>query len=88
MVDECNIDTGEVVHVFARGKAAIVPVNVDRAKRKFARYLGPNEDTWDPRFVESLSIPTTRIKFTPEQLTASDVSFVVRRKWRSDERTA
>lgn len=88
VVDVCDVDTGEVVHVFARGLAAIVPVDIDRAKRKFARYLGPDEGAWDPRFVASLSVPTTRmIRFTPEQLRASDVSFLVQRK-RQDEGAA
>jgi hypothetical protein len=82
VVDECDVDTGEVVHVFARGRAEVVPVDVARAKRKFARYLGPDEASWDPRFVPSLSLPTTRmIRFTPERMSASDVSFEVSRPW-------
>lgn len=85
VVDECDVDTGEVIHVFARGTAMVVPVDVDRAKRKFARYLGPDAEAWDPRFVESLSVSTTRmIKFTPERVRAADASFVVSRKWRAD----
>lgn len=78
VVDECNVQTGEVVHVFARGGASIVPVDVARAKRKFARYLGPDESLWDQRFVPSLTLPTTRmIRFTPEQMRAADVSFTI-----------
>jgi len=76
VVDVCDVNTGEVVHVFARGKAEMGPVDVDRAMRKFARYLGPDEASWDPRFVRSLTVSTTRmIRFAPTKMYAADVSF-------------
>lgn len=85
VVDTCDIDTGEVIHVFARGTAELMPVDVGRAKRKFARYLGPDESRWDPRFVPSLSLDTTRmIRLVPERIQASDVSFEVQTTTQSE----
>jgi len=79
VVDVCDIETGEVIHVRARGGGEIVPVDRDRAMKKFARYLGPDSSTWDPRFVASLDLPTTRLcRFTPSSVEAADVSFLVR----------
>jgi hypothetical protein len=79
VVDECDITTGEVVHVRAKGRAEIVAVDRDRAMRKFARYLGPDERSWDPRFVPSLDLPSTRMcRLRPASIEAADVSFRVR----------
>ena len=36
VVDVCDIETGEVIHVRARGGGEIVPVDRDRAMKKFA----------------------------------------------------
>jgi hypothetical protein len=78
VVDECDISTGEVVHVRARGFGEIIPVDRDRAIRKFARYLGADQSTWDPRFVPSLDLPSTRMcQFVPQSVEAADVSFKV-----------
>ena len=80
VVDVCDVETGEVVHVRARGTAEIIPIDRDRAMRKFARYLGPDPSTWDPRFLPSLDLPTTRMcRFTPASIDAADVSFAVGR---------
>ena len=78
VVDECDIQTGEVIHVRARGLGEIIPVDRDRAMRKFARYLGADQSRWDPRFVPSLDLPSTRMcRFAPESIEAADVSFIV-----------
>jgi hypothetical protein len=78
VVDVCDIDTGEVIHVRARGFGEILSVDRARAMRKFARYLGPDEARWDPRFVRSLDFPSTRMcRFSPASIEAADVSFVV-----------
>jgi hypothetical protein len=80
VVDDCNIDTGEAIHVRARGHAEIIAVDRQRAMRKFARYLGPDQSRWDPRFVPSLDLSSTRMcRFTPSSIEAADVSFDVRR---------
>jgi hypothetical protein len=79
VVDECDITTGKVVHVRARGHGDIVPVDRERAMQKFARYLGPDQARWDPRFVPSLDLPSTRMcRFTPVAIEAADVSFTVK----------
>jgi hypothetical protein len=79
VVDECNISTGEVIHVRARGQAQVIPVDLERAMRKFARYLGPDQSCWDPRFVPSLELPSTRMcRFIPSSIDAADVSFQIR----------
>ena len=76
----CDIDTGEVVHVRVRGLAEIIPVDRSKALRKFARYLGPDQSVWDPRFVPSLDLPSTRMcRLVPSSMEAADVSFQVAR---------
>jgi hypothetical protein len=78
VIDECDIDTGEVVHVRARGFGEIIAADRARAMRKFSRYLGLDQSTWDPRFVLSLDLPSTRMcRFSPSSIEANDVSFVV-----------
>jgi hypothetical protein len=80
IVDECNIETGEVIHVRARDTANIVAVDRERALRKFERYLGPDRSAWDPRFVPSLDLPSTRMcRLAPATMEAADVSFQVLR---------
>ena len=79
IVDTCDLETGEVVQVRARGLADITPVDRERAMRKFARYLGPDQAAWDPRFVQSLDLASTRMcRLTPWSMEAADVSFSVR----------
>lgn len=78
VVDECDVRTGEVIHVRARGYGEIIPVDRDRAMRKFSRYLGADQSQWDPRFVPSLDLLSTRMcRFTPDSIEAADVSFRV-----------
>jgi len=79
VVDSCDLRTGEVRQVTARGDAVVVHFDPERARRKLVRYLGPNEDNWDPRFsVRYLSDPdqaTRLVRLAPTQLTATDLSF-------------
>ncbi|MGH8975397.1 MAG: pyridoxamine 5'-phosphate oxidase family protein [Acidimicrobiia bacterium] len=78
VVDVCDIATGEVVYVRARGRAELLVVDRERALRKFARYLGPQQTEWDPRFVMSLDDPTARMaRMSPTSIEAGDLSFVV-----------
>jgi hypothetical protein len=78
VIDVCDLHTGEVIYVRAKGMGEILPVDRDRAMRKFARYLGPDVAIWDPRFEASLDGPTARFaRLVPEKITAADVSFVV-----------
>ncbi len=81
VVDSCDLCTGEVRQVTARGDAVVVPFDAERVRRKLVRYLGPNEEDWDPRFSgRYLSDPdqaTRLVRLAPTQLTATDLSFSV-----------
>jgi hypothetical protein len=68
--------TGLVQHVGFRGRASIEKLNQQRGKRLLARYLGPDEARWDPRFRESLGDPDTIfVRFEPETAINRDVSY-------------
>lgn len=81
VVDSCDLRTGQVRQVTARGEGVVVPFDPERARRKLVRYLGPDETAWDPRFtVRYLSEPgqaTRLVRLVPERLTATDLSFFV-----------
>jgi len=78
VVDTCDVVTGVVRIVSARGTAEVVPLDRARAVRKLKRYLGPDEAEWDGRFREALDEdPTTRlVRMTPTVLQAWDRSFL------------
>lgn len=78
----CDLSTGLVRQVIARGNAQVLPFDVPRGRRKLARYLGPHEDTWDPRFRSYLhDDPTQRgtawIRLLPTFLKAADLTYQV-----------
>lgn len=77
VVDTCDLSTGEVRVVLARGVAEVVPLDRERAVRKLSPYLGPDEARWDARFREALDEdPSTRlVRLTPAVLRAWDRSF-------------
>ncbi len=79
VVDSCDLHTGQVQQVTARGTADVVDFDPDRARRKLIRYLGPDETTWDERFnLSRLSKPdaeTRLARLAPERLSSSDLSF-------------
>ncbi|MCX4725770.1 pyridoxamine 5'-phosphate oxidase family protein [Streptomyces sp. NBC_01306] len=82
VVDECDIATGLVRQVVARGRGELVPFDVTRGSRKLARYLGPDESRWDTRFVHYLrddpeARGTVWLRLTPSSLTARDLSYAV-----------
>ncbi|MFJ7074130.1 pyridoxamine 5'-phosphate oxidase family protein [Streptomyces sp. NPDC098781] len=84
VVDECEPATGLVRQVIARGRAALVPFDVPRGRRKLTRYLGADEDRWDPRFLRYLhDDPAERgtvwLCLAPVSLSARDLSYVVAR---------
>ncbi|WP_327659516.1 MULTISPECIES: pyridoxamine 5'-phosphate oxidase family protein [unclassified Streptomyces] len=81
VVDECDVSTGRVQQVIARGRAELVPFDVARGRRKLVRYLGADEAQWDERFVGYLyDEPSERgtmwLKLRPTSLTAKDLSYV------------
>lgn len=76
VIDVCDLDTGEVKQVRARGSAEIHAYDRDRAYRKLSRYLGADERRWDDRRFQLEADPTTRfVKLTPESIEAVDLSF-------------
>lgn len=85
VIDDCDLATGEVRQVTARGDAEVVPFEPELARRKLARYLGEDEAAWDARFrVERLSEPdqaTRLIRLVPEHMAAQDLSFIPSARW-------
>ncbi|MFG3530153.1 pyridoxamine 5'-phosphate oxidase family protein [Streptomyces sp. NPDC047917] len=84
VVDVCDIDTGLVRQVIARGRAELVPFDVPRGRRKLVRYLGTDESRWDSRFVRYLHDDpehrgTVWLRLTPSSLTAHDLSYTATR---------
>ncbi|MGW0711681.1 pyridoxamine 5'-phosphate oxidase family protein [Streptomyces sp. NPDC002643] len=82
VVDECDIATGRVQQVIARGRAELVPFDVPRGRRKLSRYLGADEAVWDERFVRYLHDDpgergTMWLRLAPTSLTATDLSYSV-----------
>jgi hypothetical protein len=76
VVDSCDLTTGEVVAVTMRGTARIMPLEVERAKRKFRKYLGPDEGRWDRELLGSLNVSSTRlVRLAPSRVIAKDMSF-------------
>ncbi|MEU0462780.1 pyridoxamine 5'-phosphate oxidase family protein [Amycolatopsis sp. NPDC006131] len=78
----CDIATGEVRQVIARGKAEVLPFDVPRGRRKLSRYLGADETRWDERFRRYLhDDPAERgtvwLRLRPSSLTATDLSYQV-----------
>lgn len=80
VVDECDLTTGTVRQVIARGPAELVTFDVPRGYRKLSRYLGPDQTRWDPRLRRYLSHPidvgTIWVRLHPSRLTAKDLSYV------------
>lgn len=82
MVDETDLATGLVRQVIARGGAELLPFDVERGRRKLARYLGTDETLWDTRFGRYLyddpgQRGTTWLRVAPATLTAKDLSYSV-----------
>ncbi|MGR3762988.1 pyridoxamine 5'-phosphate oxidase family protein [Rossellomorea sp. NS-SX7] len=71
---ELDPATGKVLHAGFRGRAAVIPFDKGIATRLLGRYLGPDEERWDPRF-QGLGDSNILIKFTPETVVVRDQSF-------------
>ena len=68
--------TGLVRHAGFRGRAAVGPFDVDRARRLFSRYLGGDEAGWDAVFLEALDDPgLVFVRFEPETVVVRDQSY-------------
>ena len=67
---------GIVRHVGFRGRATVQPFDKKIASRLLRRYLGDQEDAWDPRFVESMEDrDNVLIRFEPDTAVARDQSY-------------
>ncbi|HEU5332595.1 MAG TPA: pyridoxamine 5'-phosphate oxidase family protein [Actinocrinis sp.] len=82
VIDVCDPATGLVRQVVAGGAAELLPFDVSRGRRKLARYLGPHEERWDPRFRGYLrDDPAERgtrwLRLRPASLSARDLSYRV-----------
>ncbi|WP_328429559.1 pyridoxamine 5'-phosphate oxidase family protein [Streptomyces sp. NBC_00443] len=82
VVDECDLVTGCVRQVIARGRAELVPFDVPRGRRKLVRYLGVDEALWDARFVGYLydnpgERGTMWLRLRPASLRVQDLSYAV-----------
>lgn len=67
--------SGRVYHVGMRGRSTIEPMDDGRADRLLARYLGPDREAWDERFVDIDPERWGLIRFEPETVVARDQSF-------------
>lgn len=74
-VDTCDLATGEVRQVIARGRIEILPYDRDRAVRKLRRYLGTDTSRWDDRFDPYGMADVKFARLEPTDLTARDLSF-------------
>ncbi|MGH3682450.1 MAG: pyridoxamine 5'-phosphate oxidase family protein [Natronosporangium sp.] len=82
VVDECDLATGTVRQVIARGQAELAPFDVPRGRRKLSRYLGADETRWDPRFrrylyLDPVEAGTAWLRIHPDSLGAKDLSYAV-----------
>lgn len=78
VIDVCDLATGLVRQVAARGRGEVVPLDAPRARRKLVRYLGSDEERWDPRFslhgdVAARGLRWARLR--PDRLIVRDLSF-------------
>lgn len=81
VVDVCDLATGAVRQVIARGTAEILPFDVPRGRRKLTRYLGADESKWDDRFRRYLHddpavTGAVWLRLVPAILTAKDLSYI------------
>jgi hypothetical protein len=82
VVDVCDLATGLVRQVIARGRGEILPFDVARGRRKLSRYLGEDETRWDRRFRHYLHDDpaekgTVWLRLRPDSLAVQDLSYSV-----------
>jgi len=77
-IDTCDLDTGEVFALTVVGRAVVHAFDAELAKRKLAKYLGPDFNRWDRRFRDAFDDCTTRlVSLKPDHpLRLRDLSFV------------
>ncbi len=76
-VDTCDLLSGRVRQVLARGTAELVVFDSTRGYRKLSRYLGADVSRWDGRFLRYLNGEDNAqwLRLAPATITARDLSF-------------
>ena len=71
VVDTCDLGSGSVLQVVARGSAELLAFDADRARRWGRRYLGEDESHWG-RFADGVfhDLSTRFVRLTPTTLRA------------------
>lgn len=75
VVDTCDLRTGEIRQVTVTGTADVHAYDAGRARRLLRRYLGDDEQAWDPRFDPNAASGGVLIRLVPERITARDRSY-------------
>lgn len=80
VVDVCDLATGLVRQVTARGHGEVVSFDTPRGRRMLRRYLGADESGWDSRFrrylhSDPLELGTVWLRLRPDRLDAKDLSY-------------
>ena len=74
-----DVEAGVLLHLGFRGKAQVLPMEPARFRRLLARYLGPEEATWNPWFITQIAeidSPDGRwIKLVPPSTFTNNVSY-------------
>ena len=70
---------GILAHLGLRGRATVEPMSPPRFRRLLAKYLGPDETTWNPWFIDGVARiddPDGRlIRLAPESVFTNNVSY-------------
>jgi nitroimidazol reductase NimA-like FMN-containing flavoprotein (pyridoxamine 5'-phosphate oxidase superfamily) len=76
LVDTCDLHSGEILQVTARGEAHLASFDPERARRWGERYMGPDETHWG-RFRSGVfdDASTRFVVMAPTSLVARDLSF-------------
>jgi hypothetical protein len=74
-----DLAAGGLFHLGLRGRAEVVAMDVPLFRRLLAKYLGPDENKWNPWFIENVACfddPEGRfIRLRPETIFTKNVSF-------------
>jgi hypothetical protein len=76
VVDTCDLESGEVLQVRARGRAELQPFDRERAQAWGERYMGPDRARWGRFQLEVFEDPSSRFALLePTWLWARDLSW-------------
>jgi len=76
VIDTCDLETGRTWQVNASGVGELLPFDAERARRKFTKYLGSDEEAWPEQFRTTFKDPDAAfVRLAPARLRALDLSF-------------